>query len=471
MSTLVCLRRRVLFLRLVVALALAVPLLRPVARAVSVPPPVDAGSGPTAAADQTWGVWPTPDGRAPRVRALAVVGRTVFLGGDFTTMVPPGSALPKPPNRTTTSTATTGPAPSPPPPPPGSQTRRHLAALDVDQRTLLRWNPDADGPVHAIVVSGDGTQLYVGGDFGHIGGQPFAKLARIDVATGAVDPTFHPGLRGGVRALALAGDRLYVGGVFNSVIGPAGSEARPKLAALDATTGALLPWTPPAIGPGRYSGHNGTPTPSPTGGDVLALAVPADRSLVYAAGNFMDFGGLAGLAVFDASTGRPAPAQWKTGRPIFDLAVSPADGETVFASAGGSGGQVYAFRPDQPKSPVWSTWVDGDAPGVAASATTVFLMGHYDYAGPGDALRHHLAAFDAGDGAVAPWNPVANTPWGAFSAAVGAGHVFVGGEFTRINGQPQPGFAQFALPPPPPTTTTTTTSTTTTTTARTPTSR
>ena len=100
MSTLVCLRRRVLFLRLVVALALAVPLLRPVARAVSVPPPVDAGSGPTAEADQTWGVWPTPDGRAPRVRALAVVGRTVFLGGDFTTMAPPGSALPKPPPRT-----------------------------------------------------------------------------------------------------------------------------------------------------------------------------------------------------------------------------------------------------------------------------------------------------------------------------------------------------------------------------------
>ena len=70
---------------------------------------------------------------------------------------------------------------------------------------------------------------------------------------------------------------------------------------------------------------------------------------------------------------------------------------------------------------------------------------HLGVTAPGERLP-------AGDGAVAPWNPVANTPWGAFSAAVGAGHVFVGGEFTRINGQPQPGFAQFALPPPPPST-------------------
>src|SRR5207245_479621 len=161
--------------------------------------------------------------------------------------------------------------------------------------------PDADGPVQAMVVSADGTKLYVGGDFDHIGVRAVSKLARIDLATGAVDPTFQPGVRGGVRALALAGDRLYVGGVFNYVTG--------------------------------------------------------------------------------AATGAALPQQWKTGRPIFDLTVSPADGETVFASAGGSGGQVYAFRPDQPKGPLWATWVDGDAPGLAASMTTVYLMGHYDYAG------------------------------------------------------------------------------------------
>ena len=439
-------RRRLALARLSVGLAVALWVMAPVARAASDPPAVaEPASGTSTVADVTWGAGPAPDGRAARVRALAVLGRRVYLGGDFTTMVPPaGTVVPA-----------------------GGEIRRHLAALDVDRGTLLPWDPDADGPVSALVASADGTSLYVGGDFNHIGGQPVAKLARVNAATGAVDPTFRPEVRGGVRALALAGDRLYVGGVFNFVAGPAGGEARPKLAALDAATGALLPWTPPPLGPGRYVGHNGTPTAAESGGDVLALAVPADGSRVYVGGNFLDFAGQAGMVVFDAGSGEPLPQQWRTGRPIYDLAVSPADGQTVFASAGGPGGQAYAFRPDQPKTPVWSTWVDGDAPGVAASMTTVYLMGHYDYAGPDDALRHHLAAFDAGDGAVEPWNPVANTPWGAFSAAVGADHVFVGGEFTRINGRPQPGFAQFRLPPPPPPPTTTTTSTTTSTTTTT----
>ncbi|HVW34549.1 MAG TPA: hypothetical protein VHL53_18595, partial [Acidimicrobiia bacterium] len=333
--------------------------------------------------------------------------------------------------------------------PPGT-VRHHLAALDVEKHTLLAWDPDADGTVHAMVLSADGTQLYIGGDFDRVGGRPAAKLARIDLQTGAVDPAFGPDVRGSVRALALAGDRLYVGGTFTSVGGPHGAEDRPKLAALDAATGELLPWVPPALGPGRYVSHDGVPMASEPAGDVLAIAVPAGGGAVYAGGTFLDLGGRPALAVLDPVTARPVPVQWNIRRPVFDLAVSPADGATVFASAGGSGGYLYALRSSQPDRPVWSSWVDGDAPGVAASADTVYLMGHYDFAGPDRELRHHLAAFDAGNGDVAAWNPTANTPWGAFSAAVGGGHVFVGGEFTRINGRPQPGFAQFALPPPPP---------------------
>jgi hypothetical protein len=133
------------------------------------------------------------------------------------------------------------PKPTRPLLPPGSQRRSYLAALDVDKHTLLPWNPDADGPVHAILLSGDGTKLYVGGEFDRIGGRPAAKLARIDVATGQVDPTFSPQVKGRVRTLALSGDRLYVGGSFGAVGGPDGLEARPKVAALDAATGDLLP--------------------------------------------------------------------------------------------------------------------------------------------------------------------------------------------------------------------------------------
>jgi hypothetical protein len=94
---------------------------------------------------------------------------------------------------------------------------------------------------------------------------------------------------------------------------------------------------------------------------------------------------------------------------------------------------------------------------VAASNTTVFLVGHYDFIIPKKSScyqycpegteRRHLTAFDAATGMVDPWNPAADTPTGPYSVAVGSDHVFVGGEFNTINGAAHPGYAQFALPP------------------------
>jgi hypothetical protein len=88
---------------------------------------------------------------------------------------------------------------------------------------------------------------------------------------------------------------------------------------------------------------------------------------------------------------------------------------------------------------------------VTASATTAYLGGHFDYVcescgrvgGAGDDFRRHMAAFDARTGELDPWAPVANTKTGPYCAALGAAHVYIGGEFTRINDLPQPGVAQF----------------------------
>jgi trimeric autotransporter adhesin len=390
-----------------------------------------AASGVSTTPEPTWGTGPnSANGRAQTVRALAVAGGKVYLGGVFTKMVLPGTGQ--------------------------SKARNRLAAFDVDSHQLLPWNPNADGTVWAMVPSADGTKLYVGGDFNHIGGKAVSKLARLDAATGAVDSTFRSGVRGRVRGLALSGDRLYVGGSFTSVAASGKTVSRPKLAALDATTGALLPWTPPALNGGRYVGHTGTPTPNDPAGDVYAVAVSADGSRVFVGGNFLNFAGQGGLLVLDGTTGQALPQQWTVGRPVFSFAVWSVDGQTVFASAGGPGGRVYAFRPSVPTKPLWFAGVDGDAVGVAASDTTVFLMGHYDFIVkknsscyqycPNGTERHHLAAFDAATGAVDGWNPTANTSTGPETAVVGAGYVFVGGEFTTINGQARPGFAQFALP-------------------------
>jgi hypothetical protein len=219
-------------------------------------------------------------------------------------------------------------------------------------------------------------------------------------------------------------------------------------------------------------GQTGVPTPDAPPGYAYAVAVPADGSRVYVGGNFIDLGGQGGMVVLDGVTGAALPQQWAVERPVFDLALWPGDGTTVFAATGGPGGRLFAYSPSVPSRPLWKAAVDGDAMGVAASNSTVFLIGHYDYIVPKKSScyqycpegtsRRHLSAFDAATGALDPWNPIADTPTGPYSVAVGDDHVFVGGEFNKINGTAQPGFAQFALPPSmPPATSPTSTSTST----------
>ncbi len=94
-------------------------------------------------------------------------------------------------------------------------------------------SPQPDSYAGAIVLSG--TSVYVGGAFTHIGGVAAPYLAKLDAATGAVDTTFAaaPGADGGISALAIAANQLYVGGAFMHFAG-----VQTALARVDATTGA-----------------------------------------------------------------------------------------------------------------------------------------------------------------------------------------------------------------------------------------
>ena len=224
----------------------------------------------------TWGTAPAANGRAQPISAVVEAGGRAYLGGSFTKMVRPGGG--------------------------SSVNRNRLAAVDVKSRSLLPWNPKANGAVRTMALDGSRTAVYIGGDFSTIGGKAASKLALVDLASGRLDLRFRPAVKGRVRTVALAGNRLYVGGDFTRV----GSKARAKVAALDPATGALLDWAPPALGNGRYVGNTGKPTPDAAAGNVHGLAVPADNSRVYVAGDFLDFAGQGGLLVLDAATGAPA---------------------------------------------------------------------------------------------------------------------------------------------------------------------
>jgi hypothetical protein len=380
---------------------------------------VPEASVPSSSAIASWGTAKV-DGksRAQRVNAIVTVGDIGYLGGEFTKMVAPAGG--------------------------GSSSRNYLAAIDGTTGKLTSWNPKASGKVWAMELSADRQSVYVGGDFSYMGGRSVSKVAKVDLTTGKVDTTFKPrSVKGRVRTLALDGERLYLGGEFLSVDG----RPRPKLAAVDARTGALQNWTPPPLGRGRYIGNTGVPTPDYSAGHVFAVDVIGGT--VFAGGTFLDIGCQAALVALDAATGGLAKLQYEPARPIFDL---EAVGDTLYAVGGGPGGRLFAYGPDS-RWPRWKAKFDGDAVGVAVSAGTVYVAGHYDYIVaddsscyqfcPGGPGRRHLSAFAMSNGRLQDWKPEADTSTGPYTAAAGDHALFVGGKFQKINNKAQPGFAVF----------------------------
>src|SRR5581483_2639590 len=198
-----------------------------------------------------------------RVDALAVIGSTVYVGGEFTSIGGQGSdGLAAIDAATGLSTGWN----------PGIKGGFALAvsgstvyagypgvsAISADTGAVL-WTANTDNPVDALAASG--STVYAGGVFEHIGGQSRKFFAALDAATG-VPTAWNPSPDSLVLALTVAGSTVYAGGQFTSV----GGKKRPYLAALEASTGHATSWNPR---PGAI---------------VRTVAVAA--SAVYAGGDF-----------------------------------------------------------------------------------------------------------------------------------------------------------------------------------------
>ncbi|HEY3856795.1 MAG TPA: hypothetical protein VGO67_20615 [Verrucomicrobiae bacterium] len=95
--------------------------------------------------------------------------------------------------------------------------------------------------IAALAVSSN--TVYAGGNFTAVGGQPRRFLAALDGTTGNLIPDFNANLGGGftgVTALQLAGTNLYVGGDFSTV----NAVAIPRLTAVSPVTGVNIAWAP-----------------------------------------------------------------------------------------------------------------------------------------------------------------------------------------------------------------------------------
>jgi hypothetical protein len=296
----------------------------------------------------------------------------------------------------------------------GGQPRNRIAAIDAATGSATAWNPDASSVVQALAVSG--STIYVGGWYTTIGGQPRSRIAALDAVTGNAT-AWNPNANNIVSALLvdLSSNTVYAGGEFTSI----GGQARNRIAAVDKTSGAATAWNPNADN------------------SVLSLGVRAGT--VYASGFFTNIGGQPRnyIAALDAASG--AATAWNPSSnsgSIFALAVS---GSTIYAGGYYTtiGGQprnyIAALDAATGNATAWNPSLNLEVRALAVSGGTVYAGGNFTSIG--GVLRNRIAALDATSGAATAWNPNASSTVRAL--AVSGGTVYAGGHFTSIGGQPR----------------------------------
>ena len=309
--------------------------------------------------------------------------------------------------------------------------RSFIAAFNASTGQLItNWHPGLNGPVRALVVTANGRNVLVGGDFTEAGGSRHKHIARISAcldpsgaacsAAAAVDPSFTGATNHSVHALAARGGRIYIGGLFSRVDGV----ARHNLAALNAH-GAIIRW-----GAGADD-------------EVHSLLLSPNGRRLFAGGAFKHIGSSPQrhLAVMQTSNGKLLPWKHHPADLVKGLAENAAG---LFVAGSGRGGYIVRLRITDGKLE-WANWADGNVQDVSVSGPDVFVTGHFRQFGSKAWPRVHLAALNEATGKIDPsWQVNENGVLGGFSVAAYANNLYVGGNFTKIAGQQQEGFAQFS---------------------------
>jgi Concanavalin A-like lectin/glucanases superfamily len=421
--------------------ATTAPTVRSVAAAKATtptPPPVGQSDGNVSStALSTWQTDST-------VWAIAHGNGVVYVGGQFLNALPPGVAA-----GTTT----------------GEVSRTYLAAFNSTTGALITsFDPVISSTtsssslgVYALALSPGGGTLYVGGLFNHVNGQYRDNLAAFNTSTGALT-SWAPSAYGKVNALAVApnGQEIYAGGGFDE-LGTSGTtagiQARTYVGAVDAS-GNLQPWAPVLDNA------------------VAALAVDPDDSQVLVGGYFGNINGVhqPGAAAVDPVNGR-TNIPWGANIVPDSSSCYPPAVKTIVVSNGvaylgseGTGGGCFdgdfaVGLSATSDSLVWQNDCLGATQSLVVINGYLFKGSHaHDCAyAPGGFpqvasgsgyLTYHLLDQSLTDGSLGHWTPTDNaTLLGPRAMATDGNRLFLGGDFTTVNGKNQRGFAIFPAKP------------------------
>jgi Concanavalin A-like lectin/glucanases superfamily len=376
------------------------------------------------------------------VWAIAYSNGVVYVGGQFTSVRPPGDP------------AGTGETP-----------RTYLAAFSSTTGNLITtFNPDITGGsgegVRALAVSGN--TLYVGGSFSAVNGSARDNLAAFNISTGTPTLTsWAPTAFGTVLSIDPSpdGSTVYLGGDFNELDGSARTYAG---AVTSSGTGSLLPWAPVL------------------NDSVTSIAEPADESQVLIGGYFQTING-----VTQNAAGAVDPTTGTTTEPWINANIVPYNppactsavkdivisGSTAYLAAEGTGSGCYdgdfavsiGSGGGDADTLLWQNDCLGATQALEVVGGWLYKGSHAhdcDFApggfpqvnlANGTSVAHHLLDQQLGTGQLGHWTPNTNAApsigLGPRAMATDGSQLFVGGDFTTVNDRPQQGFARFGPGP------------------------
>jgi hypothetical protein len=333
---------------------------------------------------------PGHDGRAYDV---AISGGVAYVGGDFSNAVGYGGGVLQP--------------------------RKNLAAYSVAGGALTGFAANTNGIVYAVIS--DGTSLYIGGDFTKVNTTNALRVAKLDLATGAVDASFTASANQSVRGLAVNGSTLYMAGFFNQVDG----QGRKFAAAVDKRSGAIV------------AGF----TPEPNNKAYAVELGPTGR--LYLGGKFTAVGGgartfLAELNPVNGAAVSPVSFKGLKGK-VLDISLSP-DGSQVLGAVDDGQNSAFAWNASN-GAKQWSLKADGNVQDIVWLKSNVYFGFHDGFAG---ANNVRLLAADAATGALETgFQPLTNGLKGILGLATDGTRLVGVGDFDKMGGRSDRGVAIF----------------------------
>ncbi len=299
-------------------------------------------------------------------------------------------------------------------------------------RAILPWPAIEGGDVFAIAPDGNGGAFF-GGTFTSVGGVARGGLAHVN-ADGSLDSGFAPVVSGSVRALAVAGGQVIVGGAVTALNGV----SRANLGAVDASTGSTVPaWVADTNGEvrallvvgsdlyvgGAFTTVTSAPPPSVVNaGRIARLDVDnGDTDATFSALVDVENGVVTSLALGGQIAGDPNERELFVGGTFTTINGSNTGGRN---GVGVTRQRLATINTVALDVRSFSATINSDVNGVAVVASTVFAVG--GFTSVNGLSRQRGAAFTTG-GTLLSWRPNLNNT--AFAVAVDGNVVYIGGQF------------------------------------------